>query len=86
MDQRTTKCPATHISAEAAAALVKSDTWLDYGLSLCQPDAFDRALAARVDELCNVKIRSCLTVKPRAFLEKDPEGRSFHSFLALQRL
>src|SRR6185295_4812531 len=30
--------------------------------------------------LTNVKIRSCLSVKPRAFLEADPDGQHFHSF------
>jgi hypothetical protein len=37
--------------------------WLDYGVALCQPDVFDKALAARKIELRNVKIRSCLSVK-----------------------
>jgi acyl-CoA hydrolase len=59
---------------------VRSDTWLDYGIGLCQPDVFDSALAARAAELSNVKIRSCLSLKPRAVLEVDPEGRHFHSF------
>ena len=54
--------------------------WLDYGTSLCQPDVFDRALAARRDELHNVKIRSCLTMRPRAVLEADPDGEHFHWF------
>jgi len=54
--------------------------WLDYGTSLCQPDVFDRALAARRDELSNVKIRSCLTMRPRAVLEADPGGEHFHWF------
>jgi hypothetical protein len=31
--------------------------WLDYGAALCQPDAFDRALGARIRELSNVKVR-----------------------------
>jgi len=54
--------------------------WLDYGVALCQPDAFDRALAARKDRLENVKIRSCLTMRPRAVLEADSEGRRFFWF------
>jgi acyl-CoA hydrolase len=33
------------ISAEHAASLVKSGMWLDYGVSNCQPDVFDKALA-----------------------------------------
>ena len=54
--------------------------WLDYGVSLCQPDVFDTALAVRKDVLENVKIRSCLSMRPRAVLECDPEGRHFHLF------
>ncbi len=80
LSQRFASSPATKISPEEAAALVRSGMWLDYGVALCQPDAFDRALARRTGELSNVKVRSCLTLKPRASLEADPEGRSFHSF------
>ena len=54
--------------------------WLDYGVSLCQPDVFDAALAARRETLENVKIRSCLSMRPRAVLEADAEGRHFHWF------
>src|ERR1035437_51216 len=36
---------------------------------------FDKALADRRDSLQNVKIRSCLTMKPRAVLEGDPEAK-----------
>jgi acyl-CoA hydrolase len=68
------------ISAEHAASLVKSGMWLDYGVSNCQPDVFDKALAARKDELENVKIRSCLTMRPRAVIEEDPDGKHFHMF------
>ena len=66
--------------SEHAASLVKSGMWLDYGASLCQPDVFDKALAARKDELSNVKIRSCLSLRPRAVIEEDPEGKHFHMF------
>ena len=80
LSKRSAHNPAVRISAEEAAALVRSDMWLDYGGGLCQPDAFDRALSARVGQVSNVKIRSCLTLKPRASLEADPEGKSFHLF------
>ena len=40
---------ARSISPEAAAALVRSGDWLDYGAVLGQPDAFDQALAERVE-------------------------------------
>src|SRR3569833_2700004 len=68
------------ISAEEAAGLVKSGMWLDYGACHCQPDVFDRALAARRDKLTNVKIRSCLTMRRRAVIEEDPNKEQFHVF------
>lgn len=76
-DQRKQAC---HISAAEAASLVRSGDWIDYGITLCQPDIFDKALAARKMELTNVKIRSCLSMKPRAVLESDPEGEHFSWF------
>ena len=75
--RRTAGAPARFISATEAAALVKSGMWLDYGVALCQPDAFDRALAARADELHDVKLRSCLTMKARAVVDADPDGEHF---------
>ena len=80
MARRKASAPARSISAEEAAGLVESGMWLDYGAALSQPDAFDRALAARRDDLQNVKIRSCLTMTPRAVLEADPRGEHFHWF------
>ncbi len=71
---------AQRISAEAAAGLVRSGMWLDFGLALGQPDVFDAALARRVDELQDVKIRSCLSVKPRACVEADPSGQRLRWF------
>lgn len=68
---------ARHISAAEAARLVRSGDWIDYSITLCQPDIFDQALAARKAELKDVKIRSCLSMKPRAVLECDPEGEHF---------
>jgi acyl-CoA hydrolase len=70
------KTPKT-ISAGEAAALVRSGDWVDYGLNTGQPDLFDRALAARAPELRNVKIRSGLSLRPRAVVEADPEGEHF---------
>jgi acyl-CoA hydrolase len=80
MTRRVAHTAAMRITAEEAAALVRSHSWLDFGVALSQPDRFDQALAARVDALVDVKIRSCLSVTPRAFLEADPDGRHFHSF------
>ncbi len=66
------------VSAEEAAALVPSGGWVDYGFGMGQPDLFDRALAARRAELRGVKIRLSLSLRPRAVVEADPEGESFH--------
>ncbi len=80
MQMRIAANKARTVSADAAASMVKSGMWIDYGTSLCQPDVFDAALAARRRELTNVKIRSCLTLRPRAVIEDDPEGQHFHWF------
>ena len=66
MKMRTAGAAARKITGDEAADLVASGMWLDYGVSLCQPDVFDKALAARKSELVNVKIRSCLSMRPRA--------------------
>jgi acyl-CoA hydrolase len=73
----TTPHPKT-ISAAEAAALVRPGDWLDYGVS--PPDLFDRALAARAHELRDVKVRTCLTLRPHAIVEADPEGERFQIF------
>jgi acyl-CoA hydrolase len=80
MQGRISGAPAQTISGEQAASFVRSGMWLDYGVALCQPDVFDKALGARKNELENVKIRSCLSMKPRAVVEEDPEGRHFFLF------
>ena len=72
--------PAQLITAAQAAALVMPGMWLDYGAGVCQPDAFDTALAARVSDLTHVKIRSCLSTRPRAIMAADPEGAHFFWF------
>jgi acyl-CoA hydrolase len=78
--RRIAHAPARTIDGAHAASLVRSGMWLDYGVGVCQPDVFDTALAARGETLGNVKIRSCLTMKPRAVLEGDPEGKHFFWF------
>jgi acyl-CoA hydrolase len=80
MPRRIARAPAQAISSEQAASFVRSGMWLDYGVALCQPDVFDTALAARRESLENVKIRSCLTMRPRAVVEADPEGKHFFWF------
>ena len=80
MMRRIAKVPSRKISADEAAAMVTSGMWLDLGGVNSQSVAFDRALAARRDELTDVKVRSCLSIRPLAFLESDPEGRHFQAY------
>jgi acyl-CoA hydrolase len=75
MQLRKAAHEAKYISAKDAASLVKTGMWLDYGTSLVQPNEFDRALAARITQVSNVKIRHCLTVKSHAFLDADPDRK-----------
>ena len=65
---------AQRITAEAAALMVRSGMWLDYGAVLGQPDVFDAALAKRLGQVTNLRIRSCLSTRARAVLEADPKG------------
>jgi hypothetical protein len=69
---------ARRITAAEAGGLVKSGDWVDYGAVLAQPDVFDRALADRKSELRDVKIRACLSLRPRAVIEADPGREHFH--------
>ena len=68
------------VSAEQAAAVVKSGNWVDYGFGICQPELFDHALAARINQLEGVKLRGCLALRPRAVIDTDPEGRHIEYF------
>lgn len=63
------------VSAEQAAALVKSGDWVDYGFGVGQSDLFDQALAARIKELSGVGLRGCLALRPRAAVEADPDAK-----------
>ena len=78
MQLRTAAQPARKITAPQAAALVTSNSWIDYGGSVNQPEAFDQALAARVSELTNVGVRGGLTTRPLAILGADPACEHFH--------
>ncbi len=57
--------------------MVRPGHWVDYGFGMGQPDAFDRALAARADLDGPVFIRAALSMRPRAVMAADPEGRRF---------
>ena len=62
---------------EAAARAVRPGDWVDYTMGHGIPPALDHALAARVGELEDVKIRGMLALRPLAVVDADPEGRVF---------
>lgn len=78
MTMRRAAPAAKSISATEAAALVRSGMWLDYAGTFSQPDVFDAALGARIGEVSDLKVRSTLSMRPRAVMENDPEGRHVH--------
>jgi len=61
---------------EQVASLVRDGMWVDYG-TVQAPRAFDRALAKRVGELKDVKIRALGHLTPLEVMEKDPEAKSY---------
>jgi acyl-CoA hydrolase len=78
MNPSTPARSARVISAAEAAALVRSGDWVDFGAALSQTDVFDVALAARAAELRDVKVRACISTRPRAMVEADPGRAHFH--------
>ena len=79
MKLREATTAAQPISAEEAAALVTSGMCSTTAPASASPACSTEALAARIHELTNVKIRHCLTMRPRAVHQADPEGRHVHS-------
>lgn len=64
-------------SAEDAVSLVKDNDWVDYCQTCSFPTLLDAALAARRDELKNVKVRNAISMKPVQVVERDPGQRTF---------
>jgi butyryl-CoA:acetate CoA-transferase len=62
---------------ESAVRAVRPGDWVDYAMGHGIPPALDRALAARVGELEEVKIRGMLALRPLEVVKADPEGRVF---------
>ena len=59
-------------TAEEAVQVVRSGDWIDYGWNACAPVALDRALAARYQELRDVKARGAvLMARPAIFSVPD---------------
>ena len=62
---------------EQAVRVVRSGDWIDYSTSVCFPTLLDAALAARRDELTDVKIRGNLCFGPIQVVECDPTREHF---------
>ena len=62
-------------SAEKAVSVIKSGDWIDYGWTTGHPVALDKALAARMNDLTDIKIRGgiCMWV-PEIFKIEDPKA------------
>ncbi|MGE5372518.1 MAG: acetyl-CoA hydrolase/transferase family protein [Solirubrobacterales bacterium] len=66
------------VKAETAARVIESGDWLDYGMFNGKPIAFDKALAARKDELSDIFVTTGVTVPPvPEIVTKDPMGETF---------
>jgi len=65
------------VTAERAASLVKSGDWVQYGEFVMQPKDCDAALAARKDELTDVKFRLVTMSWVPKVCQVDPERKHF---------
>ena len=62
---------------EQAVQVIKSGDWVDYGTALGMPALLDAALAARREELTDVKVRGNLLFGPLQIVECDREQAHF---------
>lgn len=65
------------VTADEAVKVVQSGDWVDYGWCTGTPDVLDQALARRTDELCDVKVRGGILLKPLAIFEREDAGEHF---------
>ena len=64
-------------TAEEAVKVVQSGDWVDYGWCTNHPVALDRALAARKDQLRDVKVRGGVTMWMPEIAKADDAGEHF---------
>ena len=64
-------------TAEEAAKVVKSGDWVDFGWCTGTPDALDKALAARAEELVDVNIRGGVLLAPLAIAQVPNANKHF---------
>lgn len=65
------------MSAEKAADLVSSGDWVDYGWTVGTPVVIDRALAKRMPELSDVKVRGSIVLWEPEIFKIDNPGAHF---------
>ncbi|KKM10022.1 4-hydroxybutyrate CoA-transferase [Clostridiales bacterium PH28_bin88] len=62
---------------EEAVKVIKSGDWVDYDFGHAHPVVLDKALAARKDELRDIKVRGCLALRPLEIVNVDPKREVF---------
>jgi butyryl-CoA:acetate CoA-transferase len=77
MDSYQNNYISKRVSAEKAVSVVKSGDWVDYTMAHGFPTSLDEALSRRKGELKDVKVRSCVTLRPAKIVENDPERETF---------
>lgn len=65
------------VTAEEAVKVVKSGDWVDYGWCVGHPYDLDKALAARAEELTDVKVRGGVTLWMPEIFKIDNPGEHF---------
>lgn len=64
-------------TAEEAVKVIESGQWIEYGWSTCTPNALDHALAARMHELKDLKIRGGILTRRPAIFDVENAGEHF---------
>ena len=64
-------------TADQAVKVIKSGDWVDYGWCTNHPVALDKALAARKDELHDVKVRGGVTMWMPEIAKAEDAGDHF---------
>ena len=64
-------------TADEAVKVVQSGNWVDYAWCVNTPEALDKALAKRTDELFDVKVRGGILFHTPAIFEREDAGEHF---------
>ena len=64
-------------TADEAVKVVQSGDWVDYAWCVNTPEALDKALAKRTDELFDIKVRGGILFHTPAIFEREDAGEHF---------